>query len=99
MKPCSDVNGLVKLCVLCRVSTVQWQSAAVAGDSPAAREFHTLSALSDGRILLFGGLPLDPARHAPPHLALLHFQMAFVLLFSPCTFCIAHFDNHCMSLS
>ena len=36
---------------------MQWQSAVVGGDSPAAREFHTLSALSDGRVLLFGGMP------------------------------------------
>ena len=35
---------------------LQWRAPPVAGEeAPAPREFHTLSALSGGRLLLFGG--------------------------------------------
>lgn len=37
--------------------TLQWRAPQVSGEAPAPREFHTLSALSNGRLLLFGGAP------------------------------------------
>ena len=45
--------------VLDRSGVVQWRAAAVGGDLPAPRELHSLTALSGGRLLLFGGR--DPA--------------------------------------
>ncbi|KAK9823333.1 hypothetical protein WJX72_001997 [[Myrmecia] bisecta] len=41
--------------VVDRQGTMQWRSPVLIGDSPPAREFHTLTALSGGRLLLFGG--------------------------------------------
>lgn len=34
---------------------VRWTACAVTGDAPAPREFHSLTPLSGGRLLLFGG--------------------------------------------
>jgi len=34
---------------------VQWRSPAVSGDAPAPREFHTLTSLTKGRLMMFGG--------------------------------------------
>ena len=42
--------------VLDREQSVQWRAPTVAGDPPAPREFHSLTSLPDGRMLLFGGL-------------------------------------------
>ena len=38
-------------------AALQWRAPAVAGEGPAPREFHTLSPLPGGRLLLFGGEP------------------------------------------
>ncbi len=40
---------------LCREGAVQWRSPAVGGDAPAPREFHTLTPLTKGRLMLLGG--------------------------------------------
>ena len=39
----------------CTQPALQWRAPPVEGEPPLAREFHTLSALSSGRLLLFGG--------------------------------------------
>lgn len=41
--------------VMDRNDIVQWRSPSIAGDPPAAREYHTLTAVSANRALLFGG--------------------------------------------
>ncbi|KAL3155648.1 hypothetical protein ABBQ32_012681 [Trebouxia sp. C0010 RCD-2024] len=41
--------------VMDREGPVQWRSPAVNGDAPAPREFHTVTALTKGRLILFGG--------------------------------------------
>ena len=41
--------------VLDRSGVVQWRAVPVGGDLPAPRELHSLTALSGGRLLLFGG--------------------------------------------
>jgi len=65
--------------VMDRQGTVQWKTLAVEGEPPAPREFHTLTALSPTRLLLFGGdwspfslCPLPPIaqRCLPPILSL-----------------------------
>ena len=40
---------------LCREGAVQWRSPAVGGDAPVPREFHTLTPLTKGRLMLLGG--------------------------------------------
>ena len=42
--------------VLDRSGVVQWRAVPVGGDLPAPRELHSLTALSGGRLLLFGGM-------------------------------------------
>ncbi|EIE22836.1 galactose oxidase [Coccomyxa subellipsoidea C-169] len=39
----------------CEAGALQWRAPPVAGEAPTPREFHTLAALSGGRLLLFGG--------------------------------------------
>ena len=41
--------------VLDRTGVVQWRALPVGGDAPPPRELHSLTALSGGRLLLFGG--------------------------------------------
>lgn len=41
--------------VMDRNNVVQWQSPTLVGEPPAPREYHTLTAVSANRALLFGG--------------------------------------------
>ncbi len=50
-----------------RQGSVQWRALAVEGEPPAPREFHTLTALSPTRLLLFGGT-VSP-HLSPPNIA------------------------------
>ena len=53
--------------VLDRTGVVQWRTLAVGGDAPGPRELHSLTPLSGGRLLLFGGKHSYIYRSSPGH--------------------------------
>ena len=59
------------IAIIDRTGQVRWRTPEVSSQLPPARELHSLTALSDGRLLLFGGESSVRRPHPPPPLRML----------------------------